>query len=244
MVAEEVKKPARTIPLGYISGILTLMLLALGVMILSGGATDWHGLTNIDYPLPETIARVLGRNHQFTNLFAGIGLFGLLASFNGIIISYSRTIFALARDRYVPGFLSQVSEKRQTPHWALLVGAGLGIVALCLGDTAQLVTLSVLGAVVMYIISMASLFVLRRKAPALHRPYRAPGYPWVPGIALGLSVLSLVSIVYYNVKIGLIFLTGLALAACYFYLTGKYKRLPEQMQTIPADAAPVVADPE
>ncbi len=50
MVAEEVKDPARTIPKGYISGILTLMLLAIGVMVLTGGITDWQQLTAIDYP--------------------------------------------------------------------------------------------------------------------------------------------------------------------------------------------------
>ncbi|HEY0273815.1 MAG TPA: ethanolamine permease [Chitinophaga sp.] len=225
MVAEEVKRPARTIPLGYISGILTLMLLAFGVMILSGGATDWRRLTNIDYPLPETIAQVLGRSSHFTRLFAGIGLFGLLASFNGIIISYSRQIFALARERYLPGFLAQVGPRRQTPYWALLCGAGIGIMALCLGKTDQLVILSVLGAVVMYVISMISLFVLRHTAPGLHRPYRAPGYPWVPALALLLSLLALVSIVYYNWQMGLLFLEGLALAAAYFYLTGKHKRI-------------------
>ncbi|PUZ29915.1 ethanolamine:proton symporter, EAT family [Chitinophaga costaii] len=225
MVAEEVKSPARTIPVGYISGILTLMLLALGVMILSGGATNWHGLTNIDYPLPETIASVLGRSSHFTRLFAGIGLFGLLASFNGIIISYSRQLFALARDRYLPGFLAQVSSRRQTPYWALLCGAGIGISALCLGKTDQLVVLSVLGAIVMYVISMIGLFVLRRKEPGLHRPYHAPGYPWVHALALLLSLLAMGCIVYYNVQISLIFLEGLAVAAVYFFITGKHKRI-------------------
>lgn len=224
-VAEEVKQPHRTIPIGYISGILTLMLLAFGVMILSGGATDWQGLTGIAYPLPETIARVLGRESRFTGIFTGIGLFGLLASFNGIIISYSRQIFALARDRYLPSFLAEVSPKRQTPYWALLCGAGAGVVAICLGDPDQLVVLSVLGAVVMYVISMVSLFRLRSRRPAMGRPFRVPGYPWTPAVALVLSVVALVNIVYYNLRLSLLFLAGLALAALYFYLTGKHKRV-------------------
>ncbi|PUZ25668.1 ethanolamine permease [Chitinophaga parva] len=224
-VAEEVKRPHRTIPIGYISGILTLVLLALGVMVLSGGATDWRGLTNITYPLPETIARVLGRESRFTGIFTGIGLFGLLASFNGIIISYSRQLFALARDRYLPSFLAQVSPKRQTPYWALLCGAGAGILAICLGNPDQLVVLSVLGAVTMYVISMISLFRLRSRRPAMQRPFRVPGYPYTPAMALLLSLVALGSIVYYNVQLSLLFLAGLALAVLYFYLTGKYKRV-------------------
>ena len=45
MAAEEVKDPRRTIPLGYISGIVTLVVLAFGVMIFAGGAGDWSKLT-------------------------------------------------------------------------------------------------------------------------------------------------------------------------------------------------------
>ncbi len=174
MVAEEVKDPARTIPAGYISGILTLMLLAIGVMVLTGGITDWQQLTAIDYPLPESIGIVLGKNNSITKLFAGIGLFGLIASFHSIIIGYSRQMFALGRSGYLPDILARVNKKYQTPHWSLLVGGLLGIIALCLGKTDQLVVLSVLGAALMYIMSMISLFVLRKRtcaAPAFQSAF-------------------------------------------------------------------------
>lgn len=51
MQAEEAKDPKRTIPKAYISGILTLVLLALGVMIFAGGVGDWTVLSNINDPL-------------------------------------------------------------------------------------------------------------------------------------------------------------------------------------------------
>ena len=102
MVAEEVKDPQRNIPKGYIPGIITLVLLALGVMFFTGGITDWKNLSSIDYPLPESISIVLGKTNSWTKIFAGIGLFGLVASFHGLIIGYSRQIFALARSGYFP----------------------------------------------------------------------------------------------------------------------------------------------
>ncbi|MRF78337.1 ethanolamine permease, partial [Escherichia coli] len=43
--------------------------------------------------------------------------------------------------------------------------------------TACIVTMSVFGAIVMYITSMAALFKLRRSEPKLIRPFRAPLYP-------------------------------------------------------------------
>lgn len=224
MVAEEVKDPAKTIPAGYISGILTLMLLAIGVMVLTGGITDWQRLTAIDYPLPESIGIVLGKNNSITKLFAGIGLFGLIASFHSIIIGYSRQMFALAREGYLPRILATVNKKHQTPHWSLIVGGLFGIIALCLGKTDQLVVLSVLGAVVMYIMSMISLFVLRKKAPDLHRPFKVPFYPWFPAIALILSVVALVAIMYYNRGLSLLFFGGLALVGLIFMASGKHRQ--------------------
>ena len=229
MVAEEVKDPEKNIPKGYISGILTLMLLAIGVMVLTGGITDWQRLSNIDYPLPESIGIVLGRQNNLTRIFAGIGLFGLLASFNGIILGYSRQIFALSRSRYLPGFLSKLSARHQTPDWALIIGGLLGIIALCLGRTDQLVILSVLGAVVMYMMSMAALFVLRKKEPDLKRPFRAPLYPLFPALALILSALSLVAIVYYNPWLSVLFFAGMAFMLILFIMAGRHKQQPEDL---------------
>lgn len=224
MVAEEVKDPARNIPRGYISGILTLMLLAIGVMVLTGGITDWRLLANIDYPLPESVGLVLGKDSGATKFFAGIGLFGLIASLNGIILGYSRQLYALARADYLPKGLASVSRKRQTPAPALLLGAVVGIVALFFGRTDQLVILSVLGAVVMYILSMISLFVLRKREPGLLRPYKVPWYPWFPGIALVLSIVALFAIVFYNPWLGLIFIGGLVVVLIVFLLSRKHLR--------------------
>src|SRR5258708_1529974 len=61
MVAEEVKEPKRNIPKGYISALATLVFLALGVMIFTGGITDWRKLSNLDYPLPAAISVALGK---------------------------------------------------------------------------------------------------------------------------------------------------------------------------------------
>ncbi|MET0391650.1 MAG: ethanolamine permease [Chitinophagaceae bacterium] len=218
MVAEEAKDPRRTIPKGYISGILTLTLLALGVMILTGGITDWNKLSNIDYPLPESIGIVLGRQNSLTQLFAGIGLFGLVASFHSIITGYSRQIFALARDRYLPPFLAALHPRFRTPHRALAAGGIVGMIAVCTGTTNQLIIISVLGALVMYIISMLSLFRLRKKEPGLERPFRAPYYPWVPALALVLSAICLAAVVYYNRMSALVFLAA-ALVSIAAYLS-------------------------
>lgn len=225
MVAEESKDPHRTIPIGYISGIATLAFLAIGIMVVSGGITDWHRLANIDYPLPEAIGIVMGKDSSLTKLFAGIGLFGLIASFHSIILGYSRQLFALARGGYLPRGLARIHPRFHTPHVALIVGGIIGIIAVCSGTTQQLIVLSALGAVVMYVMSMVSLFVLRRKEPDLERPFRAPFYPVFPAIALVLSVICLVAIIVYNFWLSVLFFVLLGAVMGLFVGMGMHRKL-------------------
>lgn len=223
MVAEETKNPHKTIPIGYILGILTLVLLALGVMIFTGGITDWKNLATIDYPLPESIGIVLGKNSGWTKVFASIGLFGLIASFHSIIMGYSRQIFSLARERYLPSFLAEIHPRFQTPYWSLIVGGFIGIIAILSGKTDKLIIFSVHGAVVMYIISMISLFILRKKEPELERPFKAPFYPYFPIIALVFSVVCLVAIMYYNWELSILFFVALGVLIILFKFFKKDK---------------------
>ena len=104
MAAEETKNPRRTIPRAYIGGILTLVVLAFGTMIFAGAAGDWRTLANINDPLPQAMKIVVGARSGWLHLLVWIGLLGLIASFHGIIMGYSRQIFALARAGFLPVF--------------------------------------------------------------------------------------------------------------------------------------------
>lgn len=224
MVAEEVQDPERNISKGYLYGIATLVFLALGVMILTGGIADWRRFSDIDYPLPEALSTILGRESGWTKVFASLGLFGLIASFHGTIIGYSRQIFALARDGYLPEFLSAINPRFRTPHWALIAGGIIGCLALLTGTTDQVIVLAALGAVVMYIASLLALFALRKKEPSLHRPFKVPVYPYFPAIALFLCVICLAAIIYYNRLLSVYFFLGLVVSIGIFVLTGKHRR--------------------
>ncbi|UHG89530.1 ethanolamine permease [Spirosoma oryzicola] len=228
MVAEEVKNEKNAIAKGYISALLTLTILALAVMICVGGIAEWEKLATLDYPLPESIGIVLGRDNPLTKLFASVGLFGLIASFHGIIISYSRQIFALARSGYLPTVLATVSARQQVPYWALLLGAFFGIAALCVLDTSKLVILSTIGAVVVYIVSMLALFKLRRSDPTLNRPFKAPFYPVFPAVALLLAGIALAAMIYFYSWLSLLFFVGLVVIAGLFYASGRYEKSKQE----------------
>ena len=214
MAAEEAKDPRRSIPIAYIAGILTLLVLAAGVMLFAGGAGDWTKLSNINDPLPQAMKLIVGSQSGWLHMLVWLGLFGLIASFHGIILGYSRQIFALARAGVLPQVLGRVHPRLHTPHWAILAGGVVGIVAIFSDElvsfggqtlTANIVTMSVFGAIVMYIVSMASLFKLRRSEPGMVRPFHAPLYPWFPAFALAAAVVCLLTMVYYNPLVGGLF---------------------------------------
>jgi ethanolamine permease len=233
MAAEEAKDPKRTIPIAYIAGIVTLVLLAIGVMVFAGGVGDWRQFANINDPLPQAMKVVVGENSTWLHMLVWIGLFGLVASFHGIILGYSRQIFALSRAAYLPSYFAAIHPRFGTPHRAVLAGGVVGIAAIFSDElfsfggqtlTANIVTMSVFGAIVMYIMSMASLFGLRRKEPNLARPFPAIGYPVFPAIALGLAVVCLAAMVFYNVMLSLVFAGLMGLAYVVFMRGGQARR--------------------
>jgi len=233
MAAEEARDQHRTIPLAYTSGIVTLVVLAFGVMIFAGGVGDWRKLANINDPLPQAMKVVVGENSGWLHMLVWIGLFGLIASFHGIIMGYSRQIFALARAGYLPATFAALSPRFNTPHRALVAGGVVGVAAIFSDEwvqfggqtlTANIVTMAVLGAIVMYLISMAALFKLRRTEPGLERTYKAPFYPVFPAIALGLGVVCLGAMIWFNGMLTLLFLVLMALAYGYFRLTADQRK--------------------
>ncbi|MGC4078638.1 MAG: ethanolamine permease [Rubrivivax sp.] len=230
MAAEEAQDPKRSIPRAYIGGILTLLVLAIGVMVFAGGAGDWTKLSNINDPLPQAMKLIVGESSGWLHMLVWLGLFGLVASFHGIMIGYSRQIYALARAGFLPAPLGAVHPRFKTPHLAIVAGSVVGLAAIFSDEwlqfggqtlTANIVTMSVFGAIVMYIVSMASLFKLRRSEPEMARPFRAPLFPWFPGFALGAAVLCLATMCYYNPLIAALF-AGLGAAGwLWFKLAGK-----------------------
>jgi ethanolamine permease len=224
-VAEETKNPQKDLPVGFVSAIATLVVLALLVLFCAVGVDGWESVVfkagtteTSDSPLPMALGKVVGQSHFLYHLLVGIGLCGLLASFHGIILCAGRATMEFGRTGYAPAVLGTTLRKTKTPAVALIVNMVIGIAALFTGKTDQIITMSVFGALTLYVLSMISLFALRAKRPRMSRPFHTPGYPWTPGIALVLSLLCLGSMAYYNARIGLIYLALLAAGYLWYYL--------------------------
>jgi ethanolamine permease len=207
-VAEETINPQKTILIGFGSAIATLVLLCILTFIGSTGVAGWEAIvykadgTASDSPLPLALGRVVGESNALYHLLIAIGLFGLVASFHGLILAAGRASFEFGRVNYAPSILGKVHPKFKTPANALLLNMLLGIGALLTGRTADIIIISVFGAITLYIISMITVVVLRNKEPGLQRPFRVPFYPAFPLIAMTIAIVALVAMLVYNQLLG------------------------------------------
>jgi ethanolamine permease len=223
-VSEETVSPRRNIPLGFGSALATLIVLCVIVYLASIGVGGWEaivypspGADASDSPLPLALSRITGTGGVIYHLLITIGLMGLIASFHGIILAAGRATLEFGRVRYLPAALGRVNERRKTPVNALVVNMVIGIIALLSGRTDQIVTISVLGAVTLYVFAMITVLALRRREPELERPYRAPFYPVFPVVALVVGVACLVALVCLYIKLSLVYFSILGLAYIWYH---------------------------
>lgn len=182
LAAEESHNPATDMPRGIRYGLFTLIVCSFLTVVLNSGVQP--GATAIgksDEPLFLGFRAIFGQG-MGTRILALFACTGLLASFHAIIYAYGRQIYSLSRAGYFPCWLSVTHGERKTPHRALLAGSLLGFgAALAIRWSGQkspvgatLLNMAVFGAVLAYILQMASFILLRLRFPQIHRPYRSP----------------------------------------------------------------------
>jgi ethanolamine permease len=229
-VAEETINPQKTITRGFGFAILTLVILCMLTFAGSAGVAGWEAIvykadgTSSDSPLPLALGRVMGENNAFYHLLITVGLFGLVASFHGLILAAGRASFEFGKDGCAPAFIGQINSRFKTPANALLTNMGIGIIALFSGKTSEIITISVFGALTLYIISMVSVIKLRKTEPALHRPFKVPLFPLFPLIALTIAGIALLAMIWYNQILALIYISILVLSFTFYKITSAPKK--------------------
>jgi len=193
MVGGEIRRPGRSIPLALVGGILAVAALYL--------------LTNaaVQYMMPAALVAQSDQPASLAMLLAsgtwGAGLVtvgmavSMFVTMNGQILTGARIPFAAARDGYFFHRLADVHPRFHTPTMSLIFQSALTIALVLLGGSfQQLFSLAIFSAWLFYMIAASSIFVFRRREPDADRPYRAWGYPVVPG----LFILASAVLLYYS----------------------------------------------
>ncbi len=222
-VAEETVNPQRNVLIGFGSALFTLVILCLFTFTTSIGVAGWEGIVYpqpgaeaSDSPLPLALANAVGEGHAMYKVISVIALFGLVASFHGIILAAGRVTYQFGRTGYAPKALGNIHAKFKTPSKALVVNMLIGIIALLTGKTGEIITIACFGALSLYIVAMISLFALRRNEPDMERPFKVPMYPLFPAVALLIASICLVAISVFNPMLAGIYFGMILLSYLWF----------------------------
>jgi basic amino acid/polyamine antiporter, APA family len=192
-MAGEISDPQRNLPRALIAGALcvTLVYLVVNVGFLYAmPAAEMAGSRLIASTVASRIP-LLG-----TAGTAAIATAVVLAAFSGLnasMMTGSRVFFAMADRGLFFQVVARVSPRFHSPSVAIWLATVLGVAYVLLNDFAQLADKFILGIWPFYALTVAAVFVLRRKRPELPRPYRVWGYPLVPAIFLLASLFMVVN---------------------------------------------------
>jgi APA family basic amino acid/polyamine antiporter len=200
--AGETLKPQRNFPLAFLigsAGLMALYLLANLGYLSALGAT---GAANSSRVAASALGAVAGP--VAGKLVAVAILISMFSAANSLMLSAPRVCYAMANDGLFFKSLARIHAKYETPALAVLAAGIWSAVLAATGTFEQLLTYVVFTGWIFYALAAASIFLYRRNAPNLERPYRVPGYPFTPILfVVAASALVLNTIITQPVRAGI-----------------------------------------
>lgn len=194
-IAGEVRDPQRRLPLIYFGGTALMTLIYVVVNAVYVWLVPLDQMRPADTVAPLVMKRLLGSLGEI--VVTVMILVSTLGSTHGSIITGARVTFAQAADGLLFRWLAAIHPAYATPHlslWCQLALSCLAVIWLKKFD--ELAGGFIFTMWIFYGLAGAAVFVLRRRRPDLHRPYRCWGYPVVPVLfilaAAGMTVLSII----------------------------------------------------
>lgn len=182
--AAELRDPERTLPRGLIYGTLALIVVYVSVnaaYLRVVPLAEMRTLaSDIDVPL-LAIERMLGGPSG--NVFALLLCVSVLGAANPNLLSTPRAFYAMAQDGLWFRSMMRVHPTFRTPTVAIWSQALWAVALVVVLETFRDITeFVVFAALLFYALTVAAVFVLRKKLPERPRPYSCWGYPWAPAL--------------------------------------------------------------
>lgn len=193
LVAGEIEKPERNLPIALIGGTVLIILLYVFVHFAYFYVLDPTTIASVSKDssvAKEVVSRFFGGDAKTFAVGFAVALFtvGLMLSSIGTlhtsILTGARVPYAMAQDGLMFEAMGRLSEGTRVPVIALIVqGVWASILALS-GSFDTLTDYVIFGSWIFYALATSTVFVFRRKYPDAIRPYRAFGYPVIPVVFL------------------------------------------------------------
>lgn len=179
--AEETRNPQRDLPIGIIASLTFCTIIYIIVGILLTGIAPYQTL-NVSSPVSEALLNI---GVRWAAAFVSAGaIAGLTTVMLVMFYGQSRILFAMSRDRLLPGIFGELNAKTRTPIKTIAV-CGVSIAAIAgfapISVVAELVNIGTLAA---FVLVSAGVIALRYQQPELKRPFRTPFSPVTPALGI------------------------------------------------------------
>jgi APA family basic amino acid/polyamine antiporter len=217
-LTEEVRDPARNLPRVFTLGLLIIAALYLAVSTGIHYVLPWSAVVQSQAVGADLFRALFGP--VAAGLISGVILLSAVVTANGAVMTGPRSAFAVARNGDAPEWLGRVHPRFRTPANAVLATGCWSVLLLALSVAAMviappagfpgflrsawstlqsrplfdiLISYVMFGYVVLQGMVAASLIVLRRRHPEWARPFRVPGYPFVPLASMAATAFLMLS---------------------------------------------------
>jgi APA family basic amino acid/polyamine antiporter len=187
--AQEAKNPKRDMPIGILGSLAICTVLYLATSFLLTGVVNY---TKLNVAAPVAVGMEATGLAWGTYLVLVGSIMGLSTVMLVMLLGQSRVFYSMSRDGLLPEWAGKIHPKFRTPYISsITVGIFVAIFAavIPIGILGELVSI---GTLLAFVIVCAGVWILRRKQPDLHRPFKTPLVPLVPilGILISLGLMA------------------------------------------------------
>ena len=189
--AQEARNPQKDMPMGILGSLVICTIL---YILVAGVLTGLLKYTTLGVPDPIAIG-IDKTGVTWGSFLVKLGaIAGLSSTMIVMLLGQSRIFYSMSRDGLLPKWASKVHPRFRTPYLSsIFVGIFVAIFAslIPIGILGELVSI---GTLLAFVIVCAGVWVLRRKDPGMHRPFRTPMVPLVPILGILISLLMMVAL--------------------------------------------------
>jgi APA family basic amino acid/polyamine antiporter len=215
-VAEEVKKPKKTIPRAIILSVLISGVVYILVSLAVVRVVNWEELVSSGAPIALVAQRGLGAEAHI--LLSAIALFAITNTVLITLVAGSRMFYGMAKAKVFPPILEKIHFKTKTPWIAIIVILITAIAFTFFGDIVIIANITVFAIVITFGAVNLSVIVLRYTEPNIERKFKVPlnigKFPILPLFGIGISVYMALQFEVGVVLVGL----GIIVVGIIFYL--------------------------
>ncbi|MFI5193320.1 MAG: APC family permease [Chitinophagales bacterium] len=196
-IAGEIKNPQKNIGVSLFLGTLIVTIIYIGANLMYIAVLPLHEIAHADKDRIAVAAASVIFGNGGTIIIALLIMVATFGCNNGLILSGARVYYTMAKDGL---FFKKAGtlNKEAVPQWSLWAQFVVASILCLSGKYGDLLDMISFVVVIFYVLTIAGIFILRKKRPDLPRPYRAFGYPVLPALYIVMGISFCMLLILYK----------------------------------------------